>query len=170
MHTRIYLKTRQSVKTGSRNTILCCALLLFIATPIGSLSAQSSTPESSPVSVEMYFQVKWGHADEFLELYKKNHYPLINSLIENGVTVSSVKIDEPRNHLSGPARWDYRVTVVMRDEYSAMNKPPKGVWETARDRLFPDYETWQLEERRRFEILDAHWDVYLRNIEITSGH
>ena len=165
MRTRNYLKIRQYFKTGWRNTVLYCALLLFIVAPTGLLSAQSNSPESSPVTVEMYFQVKWGHADEFLELYKKNHYPLINALIENGVTVYSVKIDEPRKHFIATARWDYRVTVVMRDEYSAMNKPPKDVWEAARDRLFPDYETWQQEERRRFEILDAHWDVYLREVD-----
>jgi len=112
----------------------------------------------------MYFQVKWGYADEFLSLYKKNHYPLINALIEEGVTVSSVTIEEPRNHMTGAARWDYRVTVVMRDEFSAMNKPPKDIWQAAKQRLIPDLETWEREERRRFEILDAHWDVYLREV------
>jgi hypothetical protein len=31
--------------------------------------------------------------------------------------------------------------------------------------LFPDQETFRREEQRRFEILDAHWDVPLTEVE-----
>jgi hypothetical protein len=33
------------------------------------------------------------------------------------------------------------------------------------ERLFPDQETFNKEEQRRFEILEAHWDVPLTTIE-----
>lgn len=33
-------------------------------------------------------------------------------------------------------------------------------------RLFPDQPTYQREEQRRFEILDAHWDVALTDVEL----
>jgi hypothetical protein len=32
-------------------------------------------------------------------------------------------------------------------------------------RLFPEQETYKKEEQRRFEILDAHWDVPLKEVE-----
>ena len=32
-------------------------------------------------------------------------------------------------------------------------------------RLYPDQETFRKEEARRFEILDAHWDVPLVEVE-----
>jgi hypothetical protein len=32
-------------------------------------------------------------------------------------------------------------------------------------RLYPDQETFRKEEQRRFEILDAHWDVPLVEVE-----
>ena len=30
-----------------------------------------------PFAVEYYYTVKWGHTDEFIRLFKKNHYPLL---------------------------------------------------------------------------------------------
>jgi hypothetical protein len=31
--------------------------------------------------------------------------------------------------------------------------------------LYPDQETFRREERRRFEILQAHWDVPIEDVE-----
>ena len=32
--------------------------------------------------VEYYYKAKWGYADEFLQLFKKNHYPLLKKEVE----------------------------------------------------------------------------------------
>ena len=42
---------------------------------------------------------------------------------------------------------------------STFHKEPDRV-----KRLFPDQDTFQKEEQRRFELLDAHWDVPLRAV------
>jgi hypothetical protein len=34
--------------------------------------------------------------------------------------------------------------------------------------LFPDQETFRKEEQRRFEILQAHWDVPLVPVSLTE--
>ncbi len=34
--------------------------------------------------------------------------------------------------------------------------------------LFPDQETFTKEEQRRFEILDGHWDVPVKGVELDS--
>jgi hypothetical protein len=31
--------------------------------------------------------------------------------------------------------------------------------------LFRDYETWRKEEQRRFELIEAHWDVPLKAVD-----
>ena len=50
-------------------------LALFLGT---SFSFSQSTPATGqPFVVEYYYRAKWGHADEFLRLFKKNHYPLL---------------------------------------------------------------------------------------------
>ena len=37
-----------------------------------------------PYAVEYYYKVKWGHSEEFLTLFKKNHYPLLKKGVESG--------------------------------------------------------------------------------------
>ena len=32
--------------------------------------------------------------------------------------------------------------------------------------LFPDKETYEREEQRRFEILDAHWDLPVKTVNL----
>jgi hypothetical protein len=33
-------------------------------------------------------------------------------------------------------------------------------------RLFPDQDRYRAEERRRFELLEAHWDVPLEEVDL----
>jgi hypothetical protein len=35
-------------------------------------------------------------------------------------------------------------------------------------RLYPDQAKFQKEEQRRFEILDAHWDVPLNEVDLDA--
>jgi hypothetical protein len=32
--------------------------------------------------------------------------------------------------------------------------------------LYPDQETYKKEEQRRFEILDAHWDLSIKDVHL----
>ena len=63
--------------------------------------------------VEYYYKTKWGHADEFLRLFKKNHYPLLKKEVEMG-RMLKVWMDQPRYHTTEDGRWDYRVTIVFK--------------------------------------------------------
>ena len=41
--------------------------------------------------------------------------------------------------------------------------------EAARQKqLYPDQDTFRKEEQRRFEILDAHWDLPVKSIDLES--
>jgi len=51
-----------------------------------------------------------GHQQEFLQLFLKNHYPLLQKNVESG-RILSVKIEQPANHMTEDARWDFRVTI-----------------------------------------------------------
>lgn len=117
--------------------------------------ARAQSPLDEPYTVDYYYKAKWGHADEFIELYRKNHYPILERQVETGrfISVSAVR---PRYHMTEDARWDYRVTIVFRD-VAAAHDP--GNEATIIEELYPDQETFRAEEQRRFEILEAHWDV-----------
>ena len=47
--------------------------------------------------------------------------------------------------------------------FSALGAPSNE--EALARRLFPDQDSFKKEEQRRFEILDAHWDVPLTDVE-----
>ena len=75
---------------------LATLLLLAVAFPVGARS-QSLAGSDKPFVVEYYYKTKWGHADEFLKLFRKNHYPLLKKQVETGRR-TKVWMDQPRYH------------------------------------------------------------------------
>jgi hypothetical protein len=66
------------------------------------LSAQGAPPQGAadqPYTMEYYYKVQWGHQQEFLQLFLKNHYPLLKKIVESG-RMLSVKIETPANHMT----------------------------------------------------------------------
>jgi hypothetical protein len=123
--------------------------------------APTQTAAGRPYTVEYYYKVQWGHQQEFLQLFLKNHYPLLQKIVESGRMVS-VKIETPANHMPEEARWDYRVTIRFKDSTVATTpNPDEG---RLIKQLWPDQDTYQREEQRRFEILLAHWDLPVTEI------
>lgn len=142
---------------------LVVLLLPFLMSPF--LFAQTSASSSDQAFVvEYYYKTKWGHADEFLALFKKNHYPLLKKEVEMGRIVK-VWMDQPRYHTTEDGRWDYRVTIVFKNAAVA-NEPFDE--EAMKKQLFPDQETYAREEQRRFEILDAHWDLPVKAVNLEA--
>jgi len=138
------------------------AVLVLLAAP--SLFAQGAPPQGSasgPYVMEYYYKVQWGHQKEFLDLFVKNHYPLLLKRIESGDFLS-VRIETPSNHMTEDSRWDYRVTITFKNSTVATTANPKEEEEIKK--LYPDQATYQREEQRRFEILLAHWDLPVTNI------
>ena len=143
------------------NKLLIAVLLLASALPSYSQGSPPQTAGDQPYVMEYYYKVQWGHQQEFLRLFLKNHYPLLKKLVENGRVVS-VKIDSPANHLPEDGRWDYRVTIRFKNSTVATTSNPSE--EALIKQLWPDQQTYKQEEERRFEILLAHWDVPVTEI------
>jgi len=141
--------------------ILLTLLLAVMARPV---LAQGSPPQGAPdqpYTLEYYYKVQWGHQQEFLQLFLKNHYPLLQKMVESG-RMLAVKIETPSNHMTEDARWDYRVTIRFKNSTLATTANPDE--ERFIKQLWPDQATYQREEQRRFEILLAHWDLPLTDI------
>ena len=138
-------------------------VVLLGTTSIVSVQSAPATPDQ-PFTVEYYYKAKWGYADEFLQLFKKNHYPVLKKQQEMGRIVK-VWMDQPRYHATEDGRWDYRVTIVFKSAAVA-NEPFD---EAAMQRqLYPDQQTFKKEEQRRFEILLAHWDLPVKPVDIEA--
>ena len=137
---------------------LVIALALFAP---AAVQAQAPATDQ-PFVVEYYYKARWGYADEFLKLFKKNHYPLLKKQVEMGRMVK-VWMDQPRYHTTEDGRWDYRVTIVFKNSTVA-NEPFDET--EIKKQLWPDQATYQKEEQRRFEILLSHWDLPIRTVDL----
>jgi hypothetical protein len=128
------------------------------------LSGQGAPPQggaNQPYVMEYYYKVQWGHQQEFLDLFLKNHYPLLKDGVASG-RMLSVKIETPANHMTEDARWDYRVTIRFKNSTVATTADPGE--DALIKKLWPDQEKYKREEQRRFEILLAHWDLPVTDI------
>ncbi|HXZ20861.1 MAG TPA: hypothetical protein VEG63_12995 [Candidatus Acidoferrales bacterium] len=132
---------------------------LLIAAGFSAVRAQAPSARDSakdvPYVVEYYYKTSWGHADEWLRLFKKNHLPVLRALKSEG-RITQLEMEKPRYHTTEDGRWDYRVTITWRN-FAASQDP--GTEQALIRKLFPDQEIYQREEQRRFEILLAHWDL-----------
>ena len=126
--------------------------------------AQGSQAKSDdkPVTIEYYYKVKWGFADEFIRLFRKNHYPVLKKQIDMG-RILEVTAAAPRFHNTEDGRWDYRVTLVFKNAKIAFSDFDS---EPINRELYPDQETFKKEEQRRFEILLAHWDLPVTALDL----
>ena len=111
-------------------------------------------------TIENYYKIKWGYAEEFIDLWKTNHYPLLKKAIEKG-DIITVEAEKPKLHSGEDTRWDFKVTIVFKDAKTAfdpdLTTPYKKLIYSNLDKLTTD-------EQHRFELLISHWDVMTEKI------
>lgn len=141
-------------------------LVTFIA--VLSVSGFAQAPPApnpdEPYVMEYYYKVHWGHQEEFLELFKKNHLPVLREEISLG-RILSVRIDTPAFHMPEAERWDYRVTITFKNAQAAYTPVDE---KAIQRKLFPDLETFHREEQHRFELLESHYDLAISQITLET--
>jgi len=142
-------------------TRLRALILSLLASPLLAQGAPPQGSASAPYTMEYYYKTQWGRQQEFLQLFLKNHYPLLLKEVEQG-RLLTVKIETPANHMTEESRWDYRVTITYKNSTVATTSSPDE--EASVKKLYPDQAAFQREEQRRFEILLAHWDLPVSDV------
>ena len=140
--------------------LLLVVIAIAFSVPLHAQTAASSPDK--PFAIEYYYKAKWGYADEFLQLFKKNHYPVLKKEMEMG-RILKVWMDAPRLHGTEDGRWDFRVTIVFKNGTVANDEFDS---QPVIRQLFPDQATYKKEEQRRFEILLAHWDLPIKPVDL----
>ena len=127
------------------------------------LRAESGQATQAPVETTTwyFYKVKWGYQDEFLDLFQRNHYPVLKALKEAG-QYSAIRTYTPRYHGDGRADWTFAVELVRREV------PGMPAEEEVVRKLYPDQAKFRKEEARRFELLEAHWDVPLTPVNFDT--
>ena len=141
---------------NQRNSSIVLASAIFASLFLLARPAAAQESDAGPFAVEYYYKVKWGHFGEFMDLYKKNHYPILLKLKEMGRIVD-MYADYPFYHGAEAARWDFRFTIVWKDVEVAHDLDFDD--DPIIAELYPDQALFEKEEQRRFELLIEHMDI-----------
>ncbi len=130
------------MKKANRVVSSIFALLASLAAASSTWAApQQSAPAAvnadKPFTAEYCYKAQWGYADEFIALFKKNHYPVLKKQMELG-RILKVTASTPRYHATEDGRWDYRVTIVFKNAAIANDDFDS---EALLKQLFPDQAT-----------------------------
>ena len=131
---------------------------------VAGAGAQAPPKQASgePKTTWYFYTVKWGFQDEFLDLFQRNHYPVLKAKQQAGQFLS-VRTFVPEFHGDGRADWTFAVELVV-----PPNAPASPTDEEIISKLFPDRPKFAREEQRRFELLIAHWDVPLNRMDLET--
>jgi len=156
-----------SFKSVFRTAVAAGVVLAACLSQPGALIVRAQAPAAqaggrAERTAWYFYRVKWGFQDEFVSLFQKNHYPVLKEGMKTG-RITAVRTYVPTYHGDGRADWTFAVSITYKD--TAAMTGPSGEDEIVR-KLYPDQGTFQREERRRFEILDAHWDVPLNEVDL----
>ncbi len=116
----------------------------------------------SGLVIEYYYKVLPGAGAEWLALYKKNHNPVLQQLMKEGILLSE-KLYERRFHAETPA-WDYKIVMAWRD-WAALEEAHHRDPQIKRE-LYPDREDHDRQEKRRWELTTGHWDDVLKEVPL----
>ncbi len=147
------------MKFSLKKTLSALLVIIFIA---NNTIAQTIKGDDESFIVENYYKVKWGYADEFINLWKTNHYPLLKKAIEKG-DIISVNAEKPKLHSGEDTRWDFKVTLVFKNAKLAFDE---SLTTPYKKQLYPDLDKLAKDEQHRFELLLAHWDVMVDKVEL----
>ncbi len=146
------------MKTLFASLVTMVVISVFSVTP----SFGQSRVADEAFTIENYYKVRWGFADEFIQLWKKNHYPLLKMALAKG-DILSVTGEKPRLHDTEDGRWDFKVTIVFRNVQAAFDP---NLTEPYKKQLYPDLDKLTKDEQHRFELLIAHWDIPVQKVDL----
>ena len=113
------------------------------------------------MSVDFY-RVPPGKQDEWLALYKKWHYPIMQYQLAHGLVLSE-KVYTRATHELEPS-WDFAIVIIA---------PPQGKGPKAEmtrgaliRHLFPNLDEYVKGEKERWSMTTAHWDERWTEVDV----
>jgi len=151
---------RKGLPYGFTSLVLLAVLFLPGRAATATAQAQKATvgDVDKPYVVEWVYKIKWGHADEYWQLFKKYQIAILNREKELGY-VTSYTVYRPGLHTGEDTRWEFTVLINYKNQASA------GHSREITKQLFPDQDALKRDENRRWELVEAHWDLPVRAID-----
>lgn len=142
--------------------LLPLAAVLF-AVPSYSQATIGAGDGKNTVSVDFY-KVPPGKQDEWLALYKKFHYPIMQYQKEHGQVISETVYTRAVHELS--PLWDFAIVIVA----PPAEKRPKAEYSRSQliRKLFPDVDDYVKGEKARWSLTLEHWDESWVEVDIEN--
>src|SRR5688572_5070273 len=121
------------------------SILIVGAFFIGATSVRAQAPAKQgggePKTTWYFYTVKWGYQDEFVDLFQRNHYPVLKAKEKAGM-FRSVRVFVPEFHGDGRGDWTFAVELVV-----PPNAPTTPTDEEILSKLYPDRAKFAKEEQ-----------------------
>jgi hypothetical protein len=113
------------------------------------------------MSVDFY-KVPPGRQDEWLALYKKYHYPIMQYQKTHGQVITETVYTRAIHQLS--PSWDFAIVIVA----PPADKRPKAEYTRSQliRKLFPDIDDYVKGEKARWSLTLDHWDESWTEVDI----
>ncbi len=136
-------------------TLMLCSLAIAFTSQVSAQGNNGRGKCMQPFGISFY-AVKAGYEDEWLALYMKWHYPLMEYALEHG-TLLEHKLLVPDGH-GIEAQWSFAASFLYpaaQDRASAPLDRAEQIQELFGKRM-DDYVAG---EKRRWELTLSHWDT-----------
>ena len=136
---------------------------LLLAAPAFAQATIGAGDGRNTVSVDFY-KVPPGKQDEWLALYKKFHYPIMQYQKEHGQVISETVYTRAIHQLS--PSWDFAIVIVA----PPAEKRPKAEFNRSQliRKLFPDIDEYVKGEKARWSLTVEHWDESWVEVDIDN--
>lgn len=148
------------MRITARAVLFATALLVTptLVRPTGRLAAQTRV-NTPPYLVEWVYKVKWGHQDEFFDIFKKTQVPTLDREKEVGYVLDYTIYSGTSHRTGEDVRYDYRVVIAYKDEASSRHGSE------VEKQVFPDQAALKREDQKRWDLTLAHWDAPIRVLD-----
>jgi hypothetical protein len=143
---------------------LLLAMIVFVNTSVFG-QATNGAGVGKPVVSVSYYKLPPGRQDEWLALYKKWHYPIMQYQKEHGQVISETVYTRAEHHIS--PSWDIAIMIIAPPP-EKRPKAEKTRGELIRS-LFPDLEEYVKGERARWALTLEHWDEQWVEVDIEKN-
>jgi len=149
-----------------RATWLLCALSLLLLASSTNARAQATIgagDDKNAMHVDFY-KVPPGKQDEWLALYKKYHFPIMQYEKAHGQVISETVYTRAIHQLS--PSWDFAIVIVV----PPAGKAPKPEYTRSQliRKLFPDVDDYVKGEKARWSMTIDHWDESWTEVDIEN--
>ena len=143
------------MKLSLVKTLVLSCMVIFLTSIANAQGNNGRGKCMEPFGVSFY-AVKGGYEDEWLELYMKWHYPLMQYALDNG-TILQHKLFVPDGHSQGE-QWTFAASFLFPSSQDKKTAPLDRAELIAK--LFGDQmNDYVAGEKRRWQITINHWDT-----------